>query len=73
MGDLGNLQADPFGSAYMCLADKQISLFGENSILGRSVVVSGQEDDLGRSAHPDSQVNGNSGVAVASGVIGWSK
>jgi Cu-Zn family superoxide dismutase len=57
----------------MCLADKQISLFGENSIIGRSVVVRGQEDDLGRSAHPDSQVTGNSGAAVASGVIGWSK
>lgn len=73
MGDLGNLQADPFGSAYMCLSDKNISLYGENSILGRSVIIGAQEDDLGRSNHPDSQSTGNSGPAVASGVIGWSK
>lgn len=72
-GDLGNLQADPFGSAYMCMSDKQITLFGELSILGRSVVVRAQEDDLGRSSHPDSPVNGNAGLPLATGVIGWSK
>lgn len=72
-GDLGNLQADPFGSAYMCFTDKQLSLFGINSVLGRSIVVRAKEDDLGRSDHPESSANGNSGAPLASGVIGWSK
>jgi Cu-Zn family superoxide dismutase len=57
----------------MCLSDKQITLFGEWSVLGRSVVVRGQEDDLGRSSHAESLATGNAGAAVASGVIGWSK
>ena len=28
VGDLGNLNADPFGNAYMCFSDKLISLYG---------------------------------------------
>jgi superoxide dismutase, Cu-Zn family len=72
-GDLGNLQADPFGSAYLCLSDKHLTLFGPASVLGRAVVVKAGEDDLGRSEHPESAVNGAAGRALASGVIGWSK
>lgn len=73
VGDLGNLTSDPFGSAYLCFADKQVSLYGEHSILGRSVVVHAKEDDLGRTDHPDSKTTGNSGARVACGVIGLSK
>lgn len=73
MGDLGNLSADPFGNAYMCFTDKQVSLYGEYSIVGRSVVVHKQEDDLGRTDHPDSLTTGNSGARVACGVIGLAK
>ena len=62
--------ADPFGNSYMCFIDKQISLYGEYSIVGRSVVVHAQEDDLGRTDHPDSGTTGNSGARVACGVIG---
>lgn len=73
VGDLGNLSADPFGNAYMCFTDKQVSLYGEYSIVGRSVVVHKQEDDLGRTDHPDSKTTGNSGARVACGVIGLAK
>lgn len=73
LGDLGNLTADPFGNSYMCFLDKNISLYGEYSIVGRSVVVKAQEDDLGRTDHPDSKITGNSGARVAGGVIGLSK
>lgn len=73
IGDLGNLNADPFGNAYMCFADKLISLYGEYSIVGRSVVVHAQEDDLGKKNHPDSSKTGNSGVRLACGVIGLAK
>ena len=73
VGDLGNLMADPFGNSYMCFIDKEISLYGEYSIVGRSVVVHAQEDDLGRTDHPDSTKTGNSGARVACGVIGLAK
>jgi Cu-Zn family superoxide dismutase len=73
VGDLGNLMADPFGNAYMCLSDQQINLYGEYSIIGRSVVVRGNEDDLGRTKHADSVIDGNSGGVLACGVIGLAK
>ena len=57
----------------MCFIDKQVSLYGEYSIVGRSVVVHAQEDDLGRTDHPDSKTTGNSGARVACGVIGLAK
>ena len=73
VGDLGNLSSDPFGNAYMCFTDKQVSLYGEYSIVGRSVVVHKQEDDLGKTEHPDSHTTGNSGARLACGVIGLAK
>lgn len=38
-GDLGNIKADSSGKAIINITDKQIPLSGENSIIGRSVVV----------------------------------
>lgn len=73
VGDLGNLTADPFGNSYMCFTDKMLSLYGEYSIVGRSVVVHGNEDDLGKTDHPLSSETGNSGPRVACGVIGMAK
>ena len=65
--------ADQTGKAYVSYSDKMISLFGEYSIIGRSVVVHSQEDDLGKTNHPESATTGNSGTRLASGVIGLSK
>jgi Cu-Zn family superoxide dismutase len=39
VGDLGNLIADSNGDVNVCFSDKVISLYGEYSIVGRSVVV----------------------------------
>lgn len=61
-GDLGNLVADERGRAhYESLA--RLSLEGERSVLGRSIVVHAQMDDL------KSQPSGASGPRVACGVI----
>lgn len=49
-----------------------ISLFGENSVLGRSMVVHAKEDDLGRGGDEESKKTGNSGKRLACGVIGLS-
>ena len=73
LGDLGNLESDAKGESNVCFTDKFVSLFGDYSVLGRSVVVHAKEDDLGKTDHSDSLSTGNSGPRVACGVIGLSK
>jgi superoxide dismutase, Cu-Zn family len=66
-GDMGNIEADATGNAHLEYVDKTISLSGDESIIGRSVVVHKGEDDL------KTQPSGNSGPRVACGVIGIGK
>lgn len=66
-GDLGNLEADETGRARVKFVDPSLSLSGPHSIIGYSVIVHAQEDDL------VSQPTGNSGARVACGVIGIAK
>ena len=70
VGDLGNLKTDEKGNGYMAITDRLITLFGENSIVGRSVVVHKLEDDLGRGGNEESKKTGNAGARLACGVIG---
>lgn len=72
VGDLGNISTDAAGVAKGSKTDKLLTLFGENSILGRTVVVHGGQDDLGKGGHPDSLKTGNAGGRPACGVIGFS-
>ena len=67
MGDMGNMEADESGKAHLEYTDATILLNGSNSILGRSVIVHKNEDDL------KSQPSGNAGPRVACGVIGTAK
>jgi Cu-Zn family superoxide dismutase len=62
-GDLGNLVADLSGRAHYDRLDFVITLDGHESIVGRSVVIHKYPDDL------ISQPSGNTGPAVACGVI----
>ncbi len=64
VGDLGNIEAGDDGNAHLELEDSVISFSGENSIIGRAVVVHAGEDDL------TSQPTGDAGGRVACGVIG---
>jgi superoxide dismutase, Cu-Zn family len=66
-GDMGNIEADATGKAHMEYVDKNISLDGMTSIIGRSVIVHKNEDDL------KTQPTGNAGARVACGVIGIGK
>jgi len=70
VGDLGNISADYQGTGYLCIKTPKITLFGENSVVGRSVVVHSNEDDEGRGNNDESSKTGNSGARVACGVIG---
>lgn len=66
-GDLGNLEADASGKARLELTDSMMTMSGEKSIIGRSVIVHEKEDDL------KSQPVGNAGGRLACGVIGIAK
>jgi len=72
-GDLGNVVADDSGKAVVDISDKQISLSGKLSILGRTVVVHADPDDLGDGGHELSKSTGNAGARLACGVIGICK
>ena len=69
-GDLGNLLADKRGIAQICMADRVTTLFGDRSIIGRSIVVHRNKDDLGRGGDQESTKTGNAGPRIACGVIG---
>ena len=62
-GDLGNLEANAEGKAHYEMVDQILSLGGPNSIVGKSVIVHAQPDDL------STQPTGNSGPRLACGVI----
>ena len=66
-GDMGNIVADEQGNAHLDYVDNMMTLEGENSIIGRSVIIHKGEDDF------KTQPTGNSGARVACGVIGIAK
>ena len=63
-GDMGNIEADSAGKAHLELTDNMMTMSGENSILGRGVIVHEKADDL------KSQPTGDAGGRLACGVIG---
>lgn len=73
MGDLGNVEAGDNGVAKINIKDSIISLQGEHNIIGRTVVVHADPDDLGQGGHELSKTTGNAGGRLACGVIGLAK
>lgn len=73
VGDLGNVTAGADGIAKVNIKDKQISLCGEHNIVGRTLVVHADPDDLGLGGHELSKTTGNAGARLGCGVIGISK
>ncbi|RWS14445.1 superoxide dismutase-like [Cu-Zn] [Dinothrombium tinctorium] len=69
LGDLGNVDAGANGIAHVAMVDQLISLHGPNSVLGRSIVVHDNEDDLGRGHDRESKESGNSGGRLACGTV----
>ncbi|XP_013145172.1 PREDICTED: superoxide dismutase [Cu-Zn]-like [Papilio polytes] len=72
VGDLGNVQfvgtENPV--ANVDFVDNVISLRGRNSIIGRTLVLHEQEDDLGLGGNEGSLNTGNAGPRIGCGVIG---
>ncbi|KAN0009423.1 hypothetical protein ACTFIU_006713 [Dictyostelium citrinum] len=70
VGDLGNITScSSTGVATVCIQDNIISLFGELSIIGRTLVIHANPDDLGLGGTPLSKTTGNAGGRVACGIL----
>ena len=63
VGDMGNLEANAAGKAHYEYVDNMISFKGENSIVGRVLIIHAHDDDL------ISQPSGNAGPMIACGKI----
>jgi Cu-Zn family superoxide dismutase len=71
VGDLGNIECtNPNASTFFELRDSLISLVGPHSIIGRTLIIHEDEDDLGKGNSPLSKSTGNSGRRIACSVIG---
>jgi len=73
VGDLGNIEADGSPVTKVILCDSIISLSGPLNIIGRTLVVHADKDDLGKGGHELSSTTGNAGARIACGVIGIAK
>ncbi|XP_043250892.1 superoxide dismutase [Cu-Zn] [Colletes gigas] len=73
VGDLGNIEASTDGVANVNITDNQIQLQGPNNIIGRTLVVHADPDDLGKGGHELSKTTGNAGARLACGVVGITK
>ena len=71
VGDFGNLESKGKTSPveFDFIAD-ELNLIGPYSIIGRSVIIHADQDDLGLTSNPLSKTTGNSGARLACGVIG---
>ena len=69
VGDLGNIEAGADGVSEGTIVDRLIKLSGEYSVIGRSVMVHADVDDLGKGGHELSLTTGNAGARIACGEI----
>ena len=72
VGDLGNIEPNSSGVAKHILYDSQIKLRGNKSnIIGRSVVIHQDEDNLGIPGDEESLKTGRAGARIGCAVIGY--
>ena len=69
VGDLGNITVDKDGNCEVYMIDGLVELDGKYSVVGRSVVIHADEDDLGRGGDEESNKTGNAGKRIACGRI----
>lgn len=71
VGDMGNIKFDEFGNCEFSFIDELIKINGEHSVIGRSIIIHKNKDDLGLGSFPDSKKTGHSGERIAYGIIGY--
>ncbi len=67
-GDLGNIESIS-GIAIFNTSDSLIDLYGDHSVIGRSIVIHELFDDFGKGGKTDSLTTGSSGARIACGRI----
>jgi Cu-Zn family superoxide dismutase len=70
VGDLGNVESDENCKATFKAEVSSVHLIGKYSVIGRTLVLHADEDDLGRGNFPDSKITGHAGLRIACGIIG---
>lgn len=71
VGDLGNVEVKKDGEdVSIDISDHLVSLIGQHSVIGRSLIIHEGEDDLGKGDSEESKKTGNAGGRLACGVIG---
>lgn len=68
-GDMGNLISEDGRNIITKMQSKNMTLFGDESIIGRTCVIHALEDDLGTKEDAASKSNGNSGQRLACGIV----
>ena len=68
-GDLGNIRTDSQGICNMSIKTDKFII---DEIIGRSIIIHEDEDDLGLGDFDDSKTTGHSGARIACSVIGIS-
>ena len=69
-GDLGNINTNENG---VCSMNIKTDKFSVDDILGRSIIIHEDEDDLGLGIESDSKTTGHSGARIVCSIIGISK
>lgn len=73
-GDLiNNITSDDNGEVFVEYMDDLVKLFGEENVIGRSIVIHKKPDDFGLGGDKESLITGNAGDRMACSVIGLEK
>jgi superoxide dismutase, Cu-Zn family len=65
VGDLGNIVINKDGECNTKFVDNLVQLDGQYSVIGRSIIIHEDEDDLGRGENEESLKTGNAGKRIA--------
>ena len=69
VGDLGNVTANEDGVITLDISAPRVDLNGDRSVVGRSIIIHSDRDDLGLGGDAESIKTGNAGERLACGVI----
>ena len=69
-GDLGNIIIQEDGTLQETIYSRFLRNSGKFNIIGRSIVIHEQDDDLGKGGNEESLKTGNAGTRIACGIIG---
>ena len=69
LGDLGNITVNAAGKCNTEIKSYHVHLNGPYTVVGRSMIIHADPDDMGLGGHKDSLESGHSGARIACGII----